>query len=57
LFAGLYKTITEKGSSTADDHFTAALLCASLAYRMKTDAFIINTRSKRLIQPRWILGG
>jgi hypothetical protein len=52
----IYRTLTERGGKKGEDHFTAALLCAALAYHMKNDSFIINTKSKKLINPRWVIG-
>lgn len=51
----VYRTMTVRGSDRGQDHFTAALLCASLAYH-QTNELLIAVKSKRLISPRWLYG-
>jgi hypothetical protein len=49
----VYKTLTVKGGKRGEDHFTSALLCASLAYHL-TNEFIISGKKKKLIGFSWL---
>ena len=49
-----YRTITEKGGTRGEDHFTAALLCGIGAYHLTTEFTIQNTRP-RLMGAYWII--
>lgn len=53
----VYKTLTERGGKRGEDHFTAALLCASLGYYMKMENFNFKPRRVKLYTPKWNLTG
>jgi len=52
-----YKTLTPRGGERGDDHNTAAMLCAAMAYYMKMDHILIGPRKKPLLKSKWIMGG
>ena len=49
----VYKTLTSRGGQRGDDHFTASLLCLSMAYYLYTDYMEIKKR-KRLASTFWL---
>jgi len=49
----IYKTLTPRGGKRGADHFTAALLCGSMAYYLDNEYFIANRQEKRLFKSRW----
>jgi len=50
----VYKTLTPKGGQRGDDHFTAALLCGSMAYWLVNESLALQQKPKKLLRPRWI---
>jgi hypothetical protein len=52
----VYRTLTEKGGKAGEDHFTSAMLCASMAHYLNSDLLDLR-RNKKLARPRWFLGG
>jgi len=52
----VYKTLTLTGGKAGEDHFTSALLCASMAYYLNNELLDLR-RSKKLAKPSWFLGG
>jgi hypothetical protein len=50
----VYRTLTARGGSRGEDHFTAALLCAVMAYYLSTEYIIFNNRSNTLISSSWL---
>jgi hypothetical protein len=52
----IYRTLTPKGGKKGEDHFTSALLCATLAYYMANDYFLSKPEKKKLFAPMWIGG-
>jgi hypothetical protein len=53
----VYKTLTERGGKRGEDHFSSALLCATLAYYLTKENLDFTTKVKRLARPSWFLGG
>jgi hypothetical protein len=51
----VYKTLTPKGGKRGEDHFTAALLCGTLAYYMANDFYLSKIEKKKLFRPVWIM--
>jgi hypothetical protein len=51
----VYKTLAIRGGQKGEDHFTAALLCASLAYYMESENYI-RPKSVKLYNPGWFIG-
>lgn len=49
-----YKTMTARGGSKGEDHFTSALLCATLAYYLTHDFTFLRTRKPKLIGFSWM---
>jgi len=49
-----YRTITDRGGSRGEDHFTSALLCGVGAYHLTTE-FAITNQKPTLMQPSWIV--
>jgi hypothetical protein len=49
----VYKTLTERGGKKGEDHFTSALLCASLAYYMNNELLDFRAKQKKLIGAHW----
>ncbi len=49
----VYKTLTPKGGKRGEDHFTASLLCMSMAYYLYTDYMEIK-KKRRLANPSWV---
>ena len=49
-----YRTLTPKGGKKGDDHFTAALLCATLSYYIENESFVRTVVTKKLMGARWI---
>ena len=49
-----YKTMTVRGGQKGEDHFTSALLCASLAYYLTHDFTLLRTRKPKLIGFSWL---
>jgi hypothetical protein len=50
----VYKTLTPTGGQMGADHFTAALLCAAMAYYLENESLLLNQAPIRLLRPRWI---
>jgi hypothetical protein len=49
----VYRTLTERGGKRGDDHFTAALLCASLSYYLELGSLEFRAQRKKLARPKW----
>jgi hypothetical protein len=49
----VYKTMTERGGSRGDDHFTSALLCGVGAYHF-TKEFYVSQAKPRLFRSNWV---
>ncbi len=49
-----YKTLTHKGGKRGEDHFTSALLCASVAYYFENENLFDNKKHTKLFSPRWL---
>ena len=49
----VYRTMTERGGTRGEDHFTAALLCGIGAYHLEND-FSIRKPVVRLLKTRWV---
>lgn len=52
----VYKTLTDRGGKRGEDHFTSALLCASLAYYIKLENVDLRPKIRKLYSPRWFIG-
>jgi hypothetical protein len=52
----VYKTLTDRGGKKGEDHFTSALLCASLAYFLKLGNYDFKPARVKLAVPHWFLG-
>lgn len=50
----VYRTVTPKGGQKGDDHFTSALLCASMAWYLHNDSILRTPKQKLLISAGWI---
>ena len=50
-----YKTLTHRGGKKGEDHFTAALLCGTLAYYLEYESFVNKVVKPKLFKSRWIL--
>ncbi|MCX8010061.1 MAG: hypothetical protein N3A61_02815 [Ignavibacteria bacterium] len=48
----VYRTLTEKGGKKGEDHFTSALLCATLGFYMNYDMKFIKHEKKKLASSR-----
>jgi hypothetical protein len=48
-----YRTLTQRGGQRGDDHFTAALLCATLTHHLENEMILPGKRNVRLYTPRW----
>jgi hypothetical protein len=53
----VYRTLTERGGKKGEDHFTAALLCGTLAYYLTLETLNLRGQQKKLFSPRWNLAG
>jgi hypothetical protein len=49
----VYRTLTERGGKKGEDHFTSALLCASLAYYLENETLTFKAQTKKLFKPTW----
>lgn len=49
-----YKTLTPKGGQRGDDHFTAALLCASMAYYVENESLTSLKKPVKLHAGQWV---
>jgi hypothetical protein len=49
----VYRTLTQKGGKKGEDHFTSALLCASMAYYLKNDYMAYKPQKRALAKPGW----
>jgi hypothetical protein len=49
-----YRTLTIRGGKRGEDHFTAALLCASLAYYLENELLNFKRQSKILAGTSWL---
>jgi hypothetical protein len=52
----VYKTLTERGGKKGEDHFTSALLCASLAYYLQMETLDFKSK-KSLAKSSWLIRG
>jgi hypothetical protein len=50
----VYKTLTPKGGQRGDDHFTAALLCGSMAYYLANESLALQNKPVKLMRTRWL---
>lgn len=48
-----YRTLTERGGKRGEDHFTSALLCATLAYYLEMESLEFRPTRKKLIGVSW----
>jgi len=51
----IYKTLTPKGGKRGEDHNTAAMLCASVAYFMLIEGQLFSKPQKPLAKSRWVM--
>lgn len=51
----VYKTLTPKGGKKGEDHFTSALLCASMAYYLSNDFILGKLQRVKLVSPSWLM--
>jgi hypothetical protein len=49
-----YKTLTTRGGKQGEDHFTSALLCASLAYYLANEELVAVRKPVKLFSSRWV---
>jgi hypothetical protein len=49
-----YRTLTVRGGKKGEDHFTSALLCASLAYYLENEYMQARGIKKKLFRPTWL---
>ena len=49
-----YKTLTPKGGKRGEDHFTAALLCAGMAYYLENELLIPRKKTVKLFTAQWM---
>jgi len=52
----VYKTLTERGGKKGEDHFTAALLCAILAYYLVHETMDFTKKRQKLMKSSWFAG-
>ena len=50
----VYKTLTQRGGKSGEDHFTSALLCGGMAYYLYND-YIQIRKNSRLASVNWFL--
>lgn len=50
----VYKTLTPRGGKRGADHFTAALLCGSMAYYLDNEYFLPSRSGTKLFKSRWL---
>jgi hypothetical protein len=50
----VYRTLTPKGGKRGEDHNTAALLCATIAYFYLIDGRLLMGRKQPLFWSKWI---
>lgn len=48
-----YRTLTLKGGKKGEDHFTSAMLCASMAYYVQNEFIQQKAQKKQLYRPSW----
>lgn len=51
----VYRTLTERGGKSGEDHFTSALLCAVLGYYIRNDINLGSKKNTKLASPRFNL--
>jgi hypothetical protein len=51
----VYRTLTEKGGRSGEDHFTAALLCATMAYYITYESLDFSGKRVKLFRGGWFL--
>jgi hypothetical protein len=51
----VYRTLTVRGGKKGEDHFTSALLCASLAYYLNNEFILNRPEIKKLAKPHWFI--
>lgn len=51
----VYKTLTDRGGKRGDDHFTAALLCAGMAYYLNYETLDFSSKKVKLFRGGWFL--
>ncbi len=51
----IYKTLTPKGGKRGEDHNTAAMLCAMMAYYMLIEGQLFSKKQKPLAKSRWVM--
>lgn len=51
----VYKTLTPLGGQAGEDHFTSALLCASLAYYLQNESLDFQPIRKKLARSSWLV--
>ncbi len=52
----VYRTLTQKGGKRGADHFTAALLCATITYFLMIDGRLFTQKRPTLASSRWVRG-
>jgi hypothetical protein len=50
----VYKTLTARGGKRGEDHFTAALLCAVLAYYLNNEYLAYKPKKQKLVSFSWL---
>lgn len=50
----VYRTMTMLGGKRGEDHFTSALLCASLAYYLNNEYIVLNQKKRKLAGFSWL---
>jgi hypothetical protein len=49
----VYRTLTDKGGKRGEDHFTAALLCATMAYYLTYESLTFGAKKTKLYKGSW----
>jgi hypothetical protein len=52
----VYRTLTPKGGKRGADHFTSAMLCASLTYALMVEGRLFSQKKPKLAGSRWVRG-
>lgn len=50
----VYSTLTPRGGSRGEDHFTSALLCATLPYYLENTTTAFSRKPRRFFKPFWL---
>lgn len=49
-----YRTLTMLGGKRGEDHFTSALLCATLSYYLNNEYIVLNQKKRKLMGFSWL---